>query len=186
MLLPGRKCRHTRRTSGAVVVLLRHSFLLILLSCISWFLAALGPEPSQKLRVVLDDSYAPYSFRSQDGVLEGILVDQWRLWERETGIKVELVGLDWSKAVQLARAGEFDVIDEIVDTNERKEFFDFTPPYATVETSIFFRSDISGIADLASLKGFPVGVKQGDQHVDRLREEGVTFILSKLLPRKPW
>lgn len=119
-------------------------------------------------------------------MLEGILVDQWRLWERETGIKVELVGLDWSKAVQLARAGEFDVIDEIVDTNERKEFFDFTPPYATVETSIFFRSDISGIADLASLKGFPVGVKQGDQHVDRLREEGVTFILSKLLPRKPW
>src|SRR5262249_17945961 len=84
---------------------------------------------------------------------------------------------DWNSAMQRMRAGEFDVIDEIVATPEREGFFDYTLPYATVDTSIFFRSEISGIADFASLEGFPVGVKEGDQHVERLRENGVTTVI---------
>lgn len=67
------------------------------------------------------------------------------------------------------RAGEFDVIGCIVETDERREYFDFSPVFATIEVPIFFRRDISGITGLASLKGFPVGVKIGDQHIDILK-----------------
>jgi len=74
-------------------------------------------------------------------------------------------------------AGEFDVIDSIVETTERRAYFDFTPAYTLVEASIFFRDDISGITDLASLRGFPVGVKSGDQHVDVLKKNGVSTVI---------
>jgi PAS domain S-box-containing protein len=127
--------------------------------------------------VVVDQGYAPYSFRSDDGRLQGILIDQWREWEKKTGIKVEIHGVAWAEALRRTRAGEFDVIDCIVDTAERRKYFDFTPSYATIEASIFFRKDISGISGLASLKGFPVAVKEGDQHIDRLREHGVTTVI---------
>ncbi|MDB6093207.1 MAG: domain S-box-containing protein [Verrucomicrobia bacterium] len=129
------------------------------------------------IRVAMDNDYAPYSFQAGDGRLQGILVDQWRVWEKQTGIKVEIRGMDWSEALQRMRAGEFDVIDEIVETPERREYFDFTPAYATISVPIFFRSDISGITDLASLQGFPVGVKEGDQHADKLKASGVTTLI---------
>jgi signal transduction histidine kinase len=134
-------------------------------------------EPPRTLRVVMDNAYAPYVFQSDDGKLQGILIDQWQAWEKHTGIKVEIHGMDWGDAVQRMRAGEFDVIDCMVETAERGNDFEFTPAYATVEASIFFRNDISGITDLASLKGFPVGVKVGDQHIDRLKENGVTTVI---------
>jgi PAS domain S-box-containing protein len=129
------------------------------------------------IRVVMDNAYAPYSFQSDEGKLRGILVDQWQAWEKKTGIKVEIHALDWGEALRRMRAGEFDVIDSIVETAERRDYFDFTPAYTPIEASIFFRNDISGITDIPSLKGFPVGVKTGDQHIDQLKAEGVTTVI---------
>ncbi|HEY2396994.1 MAG TPA: PAS domain-containing protein [Rudaea sp.] len=37
--------------------------------------------------------------------------------------------------------------------------------------------DISGLTDIGSLKGFPVGIKAGDQHVDKLSALGVTTLI---------
>jgi PAS domain S-box-containing protein len=134
-------------------------------------------ETPRTIRVVMDNAYAPYLFQSNEGKLQGVLIDQWQAWGRRTGIKVEIHAMDWGEALRRMRAGEFDVIDCIVETAERRDYFDFTPPYATIEASIFFRSDISGIRDLASLTGFPVGVKVGDQHVDLLKANGVTTVI---------
>jgi signal transduction histidine kinase len=140
-------------------------------------LAPTAVQTPRMIRVVMDGDYAPFAFQSEEGTLQGILVDQWRAWERETGIKVEIHGMDWGEALRRMRDGEFDVIDCIVETAERRDTFDFTPAYATIEASIYFRDDISGITSLASLKGFPVGVKTGDQHIDRLKASGVTTVV---------
>ena len=139
--------------------------------------AQIAAETPRTIRVVMDNAYAPYAFQSDDGKLEGILVDQWLAWQEKTGIKVELFAMNWSEALRRMRAGEFDVIDSIVETAARLNDFDFTPPYTAVEASIYFRNDIAGIRDLASLKGFPVGVKTGDQHVDKLKANGVTTLI---------
>jgi PAS domain S-box-containing protein len=140
-------------------------------------LAQAPVEAPRTIRVVMDNAYAPYSFQSDHGKLHGILIDQWQVWEKKTGIKAEIHATDWSEALRRMREGEFDVIDSIVETPERRDYFDFTPAYATIEASIYFRNDISGISDLTSLKGFPVGVKTGDQHIDQLKRNGVTTVI---------
>jgi PAS domain S-box-containing protein len=140
-------------------------------------MAQTAVETLRTIRVVMDNAYAPYSFQSDEGKLQGILIDQWRAWERKTGIKVEIQAIDWNEALRRMRAGEFDVIDSIVETAERRDYFDFTPAYTPVEASIYFDSDISGIVDLASLKGFTVGAKTGDQHIERLKANGVTAVI---------
>jgi signal transduction histidine kinase len=134
-------------------------------------------EAPRTIRVVMDNVYAPFVFRSDDGTVQGILVDQWRAWERKTGIKAEIHVMDWGEALRRMRAGEFDVIDCIVETAERRDYFDFTPAYTMIEASIYFRNDISGISDVASLRGFPLGVKAGDQHIDQLKAAGVTTVI---------
>src|SRR4051812_4798054 len=89
--------------------------------------AQTGVNMLRTIRIVVDKGYAPYSFQSEEGKLQGILIDQWQAWERKTGIKVEIHALDWGEALVRMRAGEFDVIDCIIATPERREYFDFAP-----------------------------------------------------------
>jgi PAS domain S-box-containing protein len=125
----------------------------------------------------MDDNYPPFVFRDSEGKLEGILVDEWGLWEKHTGIRVEIHALDWSEALQRMRAGEFEVIDTVFKTPERASYWEFSKPYARIDVPVFFRKDISGITGLDSLKGFPVAAKAGDAAADLLKQSGITTAL---------
>jgi two-component system, cell cycle sensor histidine kinase and response regulator CckA len=140
--------------------------------------AAFGQTvPPRSIRVVMDNNYPPFVFQDSDGTLEGMLIDQWHIWEKKTGIKVEIHAMDWGDALRLMKAGEFDVIDTLFKTRERTAFFDFSKPYARIEVAIFFDKDIAGITDLKSLQGFPVAIKAGDAAGDLLKQNGITTVL---------
>ena len=130
----------------------------------------------ERLRVVCDDNYPPYIFRDQNGALMGILVDQWRLWERQTGVRVDLQAFAWSEAMQRMQAGEFDVIDTLFYSDARQQIYDFLKPYASIDVPLFFHNDISGIRTAKDAVGFAVGAKAGDNVINILKEAGVNSI----------
>jgi signal transduction histidine kinase/ABC-type amino acid transport substrate-binding protein/DNA-binding NarL/FixJ family response regulator len=134
--------------------------------------AAEGRAPGS-LVVALDDNYPPYVFRDADGVLKGYLVDVWALWSQRTGITAELQAADWALAMRRFAEGEADVIDTIFATPERRQRMLFTAPYAELAVPIFVHSTILGIDSVQTLKGFSVGIKDGDACGDRLLEQGV-------------
>ncbi|MBP1711625.1 MAG: signal transduction histidine kinase with reciever domain protein, partial [Deltaproteobacteria bacterium] len=115
----------------------------------------------------------PYIFRDAKGHLQGILVDEWRLWEEKTGIKVELQGMDWDKALKTIAEGNAHVIDTIFFTEERAKTLVFSAPYASIDVPIFFHSSISGIKGVESLQGFTIGVKAGDACIDFFKKHGI-------------
>ena len=123
--------------------------------------------------MVLDDDYPPYIFRAPDGSLKGILVDQWALWEKRTGIRVQLDAMPWGEAQRRMAAGGYDVIDTIFENEQRRALYDFGPGYARIDVPIFFSKELSGISGPRELTGFIVGVKDGDNSVDVLRAQGV-------------
>ena len=129
------------------------------------------------IRVVMDDNYPPYIFKEADGRLKGILVDQWNLWEKKTGISVQLSAMDWEEAQQRMQAGDFDVIDTLFHSEKRERIYDFSKPYARIDVPVFFRSDLSGIHDENDLKGFAVGVKSGDNTIEVLKAKGMTNLV---------
>jgi two-component system, sensor histidine kinase and response regulator len=130
--------------------------------------------PPASIRVVLDDNYPPYVFRDSKGEVQGILKDLWDLWQQRTGVAVEFNPMDWAKARAIMESGQADVIDTIFETEQRRTLYEFSEPYATIDVPIFFHKSISGITDAASLKGFTVGVKEGDACIDYLTAHGVT------------
>jgi len=137
---------------------------------------AAPPQPTAKrlkLRVLLDDSYPPYTFRTPTGELQGILPDLWALWSKRTGIAVELVGGEWGDVQRRFNAGEGDVLDTAFHTAERDRLYLFSAPYAKIEVPIIFDSSLSGIRDAASLRGFTVGVKDGDACIEFLGKQGI-------------
>ncbi|AHM58236.1 diguanylate cyclase with PAS/PAC sensor (plasmid) [Peptoclostridium acidaminophilum DSM 3953] len=131
----------------------------------------------EKIRVVLEDNYPPYSFRASDGSLHGILIDQWALWEKKTGVKVIIEAKDWNSALTEMNQGKHDVIDSISFSDERAALFDFTKPHSSAEVPIFFSKNISGIKGIRSLKGFSVAVEKGDIIADILRDAGIKSLV---------
>jgi len=168
----GRTKRPTRHCAGALPVVC--SFLVLLFAVAP---SVAQPAARRTIRVVMDNNYPPFAFTDSEGKLQGILVDEWRLWEDRTGIRADLHGMDWNEALQRMRAGEFDVIDTIFETRDRAAYWDFTKPYRRIDVPIFFQKDIAGITDLKSLKGFPVAAKAGDAAVDLLKRNGITTVL---------
>ena len=139
--------------------------------------AVAQPARQRSIRVVMDNNYPPFVFSDSQGKLQGILIDEWRLWENHTGIRAEIHAMDWDEALQRMRAGEFEVIDTVFKTQERAAYWDFSKPYARIDVPIFFQKDISGLTGLESLKAFPVAAKAGDAAVDLLKRSGVTTVL---------
>ncbi|GAB4541018.1 MAG: hypothetical protein Fur002_08690 [Anaerolineales bacterium] len=131
-------------------------------------------QPIAAIRVAIDNNYPPYAFLDESGQLQGISVEQWALWEKYTGVQVELVGMEWGQALAAMQRGEFDVIDTVFYTEERAAIFDFTQPYADINVNIFFPKNISGIANAKSLRGFRVAVKRGDANAEYLLQQGVS------------
>ena len=134
-------------------------------------------EKIKSISVVMDDNYPPYSFRDSNGNLQGITIDQWKLFETKTGIKPIITGMEWSKAYSSMINKEFDVIDTISYNKEREKIFDYTKHYAVIDVPIFTQKNISGIVDVDSLKGFTVGAKRGDNSINILRENGIINII---------
>lgn len=168
--VPRRKPRpRFRRSLPTLLSLLLGVWLVIVVA------VPLQAAPAS-LRVVMDNNYPPFIFKAPDGKLQGILVDQWWLWQQKTGVKVELYALDWVEAQRRMDAGEFDVIDTLFKTEERLKKYDFTPPYQQIEQPVFFASEIDGIKDVSSLQGFTVAVKEGGAIIGFLREQGITSL----------
>lgn len=136
-----------------------------------------NPPEIKTLSVVLDDNYPPYSFRDSQGDLQGITLDQWKLFEQKTGIKVNITGMTWNKAYESMIHGEFDVLDTVSYNTDRAKIFDYSKPYATIDVPIFFQKNISGITDVNSLKGFTIAAKKGDNCINVLKEHGITDIV---------
>lgn len=165
-----------KKTHGFTIILLLLALPVVLAACQS------RPVPiplsdKKEISVVIDDNYPPYSFRDSSGNLQGISIDQWRLWEKITGIKVHITGTDWEKALNEIEKKQYDVIDTIFYNDIRAKIFDFSKPYADIKTPIYFNNDISGINNIDSLKGFTVAVKSGDAVAAVLKARGIENIV---------
>ena len=129
------------------------------------------------IRVVCDDSYPPYSFRSDSGEVQGIIPDLWKAFSAQTGRAVEFRAMDWALAQREMSEGHADVLDSAFSTPERQRVYDFLPAYATLRVPVFFHRSISGIAEPRDLRGFRVAVKLGDACVSMLQGYGIKDLM---------
>ncbi|AOW14952.1 hypothetical protein LPB72_12820 [Hydrogenophaga crassostreae] len=166
-------------TTWISLVIRQLSWGLLLVFCVignGWAQAPQSGARPTSIVVVTDDNYPPFIFRDSSGQVQGILKDSWALWAKHTGITVDLQAMDWGKAQAIMAAGQADVIDTIFKTEARSALYDFSEPFAKLDVPIFFHQSISGIVNVDSLKGFTVGVKDGDACIDFLLSQGVDSI----------
>ena len=145
-------------------------FLTACLCMLAWSASA---KPTV-IRVVTDDAFPPYTFRDVEGRPAGYLLELWQMWETKTGVKVEFIATNWGEARRLIDHGDADVIDMMYRTPEREALYDFSPPYEMAPVTVFRHASVNGIDGVATLRGFQIGVQEGDVCIDKLRQGGVT------------
>jgi len=123
------------------------------------------PSPPREILVVTDINYPPFLFETDDGGVQGILKDKWALWSQRTGIPSQVRGMEWIKAQEGVQTGSADVIETLSYTEARAALYEFSPAYAPIEARVFFHRSIGGINDVASMRGFSIGAKEGMAHL---------------------
>lgn len=150
--------------------------VLLLSFLLGMVLSGMAQAAPERIRVVGDKNFPPYLFLSADGHPEGYIVDLWRLWERKTGIPVELKAIDWADAQASLLGGDADVIENIYRTPGREPLYEFSLPYSTQRSFIYKHESISGVGSPATLKGFLIGVEEGDACGEVLAARGITTL----------
>lgn len=126
------------------------------------------------LKVAMEGTYPPFTFRDEGGELTGFDVDIARALAERLGLEPEFVLTEWSGILGGLQADKYDVIlNQVGITPERQESIGFSGPYAYSQPQIIVpeEGDFEP-QSLADLSGRRVGVGLGSNFEEQLREAG--------------
>ncbi|GAA5532269.1 transporter substrate-binding domain-containing protein [Deinococcus metallilatus] len=126
------------------------------------------------LKIAMEGTYPPFTFKDAQGQLTGFDVDIARAVAAKLGLRPEFVLTEWSGILAGLQANKYDVIvNQVGITPERQKSIGFSQPYAYSRPQIIVRkSGNFSPKTLADLKGKRVGVGLGSNFEKQLRDAG--------------
>ena len=123
--------------------------------------AAPAPAELPELKVAIDPTYEPFTFKTADGKPTGFDVDIAEALCNEIKRKCVYVEQVWDSMIPGLQAKKYDVIVSSMSiTDDRKKVVDFTDKYYNTPSRIVVKAD-TPFTDLSSLKGKNIGVLKG-------------------------
>jgi len=123
---------------------------------------AAAPTPEAgPLKVAIDPTYEPFTFKSADGQPTGFDVDIANALCEQIKRKCEFVEQVWDSMIPGLNAKKYDVIISSMSiTDDRMKEVDFTDKYYNTPSRIVLKKG-SKFTDAASIKGKKIGVLKG-------------------------
>ncbi|CAM8658019.1 HisJ ABC-type amino acid transport/signal transduction systems, periplasmic component/domain [Comamonadaceae bacterium] len=124
--------------------------------------AAAAPAPEAgPLKVAIDPTYEPFTFKSADGQPTGFDVDIANALCEQIKRKCEFVEQVWDSMIPGLNAKKYDVIISSMSiTDDRMKEVDFTDKYYNTPSRIVLKKGVK-FTDAASIKGKKIGVLKG-------------------------
>ncbi len=114
-----------------------------------------------KIRVHNELNWAPFNYH-EEGREKGFSIDYMNLLAKKIGIEVEYIsGPSWGQFLDLLKTKQLDVMLNIINTPDRREYILFTQSYLEPFTAIFSRDDYQQAASLKDLHGETVALPEG-------------------------
>ena len=116
---------------------------------------------AKELKVAIDPTYEPFTFKTPDGKPTGFDVDIANAVCEQVKRKCVFVEQVWDSMIPGLQAKKYDVIISSMSiTEDRLKVVDFTDKYYNTPSKIIVKNDIK-FTDYASLKGKKLGVLKG-------------------------
>ncbi len=124
--------------------------------------AASAPAPeAAALKVAIDPTYEPFTFKTADGKPTGFDVDIATALCEQIKRKCEFVEQAWDSMIPGLNAKKYDVIISSMSiTDDRLKEVDFTDKYYNTPSRIVLKKSVK-FTDVAGLKGKKIGVLKG-------------------------
>ena len=124
--------------------------------------AASAPAPEAAvLKVAIDPTYEPFTFKTADGKPTGFDVDVATALCEQIKRKCEFVEQVWDSMIPGLNAKKYDVIISSMSiTDDRMKEVDFTDKYYNTPSRIVLKKSVK-FTDVAGIKGKKIGVLKG-------------------------
>ena len=129
------------------------------------------------IKVATDATWPPMEYVNEAKQIVGFDIDLLTAAAEAGGFKVEFENTAWDGIFAGLANNSYDaVISSVTITEERKGTMDFSIPYINAGQVLIVRSDLSGVTDLAGLKGKSVGAQIGTTGaMEVTKVDGVTL-----------
>ena len=121
-----------------------------------------GDNTGRMLVVGSEQDYPPFAVGQTDENADGFTVELWKTVAKEAGLNYSLQVKPFRQILQEFKDGRIDVLINLAQSDERRQFADFTVPHVTVNGAIFVRDGETGIRTEADLKGKSIIVLNAD------------------------
>ena len=143
-------------------------------------LCTLSFAQGKDLKVAIDPTYEPFTFKTPDGKPTGFDVDIARALCEQIKRKCVFVEQVWDSMIPGLQAKKYDVIiSSLSITEDRLKAIDFTDKYYNTPSRIVLKKEVS-YSGPASIKGKKIGVLKGSTQekyaMGELKPAGVTVI----------
>jgi len=153
--------------------------LIALAATLATVLAA-GPALAADLRVAIDPTYEPFTYKTPGGEATGFDVDIAKAVCEQLHRKCVFVEQVWDSMIAGLQAKKYDVIVSSMSmTDERRRVVDFSDRYYKTPSSIVVKKSVKYDGP-ASLKGMKIGVLKGSTQekwaLGELKPAGVAIV----------
>lgn len=128
---------------------------------LSLLISAVAMAQTPDLKVAIDPTYVPFTFKTPEGKPTGFDVDVANALCVQIKRKCVFVEQDWDGMIPGLQAKKYDaIISSMGITEDRLKVVDFTDKYYQTSSRIIIKNDVK-FTDVASLKGRKIGVLKG-------------------------
>ena len=128
---------------------------------------------SGKIVFAMEGQWAPWTYHDDSGELVGYDTDVARAIAEKLGVEAEFIEGEWDGLFAGLDGGRYDaIINGVEITDERKEKYDFTTPYAYIRTALVVADDNEDIKGFTDLKGKKSSNSLGSTYADLAEKYG--------------
>jgi len=109
-----------------------------------------------------EQNYPPFALGLTDETANGFTVELWRAVAAESHLNSSIRVMPFHDILQAFKAGNIDVLINLAQSDERRQFADFTVPHVIVNGAIFVRNDENSIHSEADLNNKSIIVLNAD------------------------
>jgi diguanylate cyclase (GGDEF)-like protein/PAS domain S-box-containing protein len=133
---------------------------------------------SNTWNVILDQQRAPFSYKTNDDEIKGLMVDIWSLIGEKSHREINFELLDLQHSLHKVQGSNKQIHGGIFDSEVRSNDLIFSAPIFTVRSAVFIHNlRLPGVLDFSDIKNIILGVTAGSVEEEFLEKNHPKMML---------
>ena len=125
-------------------------------------------KSADKVLLAYTPNLLPYMGESPNGKAQGLFVDIWRLWSKQTGLEVEFIPEKMTDAIELIKAGQIDAHIAYPNNQLSSENLTLAEQVYAVPSNVYISNNIPNISELSQLSGKRLGIFKSAPYIEQV------------------